>query len=1299
MVGNGPGTIMNLTSNSAVGRRFMGKINSRMAIILGVILILTSIPIVNARTASHSKPTPDYGIYSEMNDVLDEMGENRDSPDIINATEKRLEEELRTTEQFATDPSGLFEIRDVSPQEPDINKPSIYEDMERYESLYGKNSILDFLMDRGVSNYYIYTRYQDHFLFTRDFWRPVLVLPMDLTNGADIDVDENPATGDGNGNEVFVALRPTVTVMKLPSLFPFNRTIVLRFGLEVELRRLAPVQEPLTVHVLKYVSYEEKNYLINVGVELDSTPEYLNVEVYTEKVSIELAPGQMILNFINNYLINNTGVIENNSILSSLEGPYNLMYELPDDPVELISDLKAAVGLTEVVKGERGKTSWLVVDFRNSLENDHIPTYGHVTLDSESVLSPMDYLMWEARDVDGSHMKCDANIHYYDESDLITYAEARIRDLPGKFNITVDYTKTVNGTNVTPVKYRAIDSMGHITYRHTLFYNPPALEQFKSLGFTLEHIPKSFDLEITSDLNREISLQLSVNATLPIITQVVDSLIGHIIERFSRIGRVIGGLADGIIELPEREGWLELQVIGDDHFGTLEFYRSSDVYLAPAEGEEWDYMTLMNRSGFSGESPDDPNFETAPMAGRISGINYLNMNFSQFVRLEANLPGRSEDDEFKIMFLDGNTHIYSGLSNLPVDFKAKVIENEMHMEMSEGGIEEMVAVYFDGEKYVSSTIEDISRQIHYKEEAGTIEVMSSVPFGKVKFALTNDTSAPFGVMEGNYVYLHQDEQRVTLSGQIHSLNHIRYKPGRDGTFLMEYENETEFKAYLYNYLDGGSETKVLIDPLPSNLSFDLPGAIGDVKFQLPDIINITGKLDFTSLVSSASAMVDSVVELSSTLVEAFLENIGGISQEINFAYDLQEDETMDVLGYFRKGDTSDLKKTHWCHGISLSQDRGGENIGMEGKVYFQGMPKQGEISTNISGDDIRVSLSFDQWRPKYQWLLVESYGIQDRDGVIYFNGLKTNMDFHLDVDLTTNMSIGGRIAGEIELEVSSNPGQFYVHLTKYAETTSSTDILFSSVPTSMKVSVLVFNEIHFDYTASSPIKYIYIANSRLMGGEWYHVNGLLHDVVEKMDFSLVPDTGFDPKKPIFIQGLPRVELSSLSDESSLDVYFKVDGRTMGQVGNIEIFVQDVESLTAMPLESRAGYEIESSGMSYFSLEARDLPLMEAFTVDELEICGENIERVIIEIDMLFGVYPVFKLSKIKTRSLEININGVLQFGSLDYDAKVSIFNISTGDIRSGMSMYNNKMALTSKSNKCVIIPAPVFTFWATLLGD
>jgi len=218
----------------------MGKINSRMAIILGVILILTSIPIVNARTASHSKPTPDYGIYSEMNDVLDEMGENRDSPDIINATEKRLEEELRTTEQFATDPSGLFEIRDVSPQEPDINKPSIYEDMERYESLYGKNSILDFLMDRGVSNYYIYTRYQDHFLFTRDFWRPVLVLPMDLTNGADIDVDENPATGDGNGNEVFVALRPTVTVMKLPSLFPFNRTIVLRFGLEVELRRLAP---------------------------------------------------------------------------------------------------------------------------------------------------------------------------------------------------------------------------------------------------------------------------------------------------------------------------------------------------------------------------------------------------------------------------------------------------------------------------------------------------------------------------------------------------------------------------------------------------------------------------------------------------------------------------------------------------------------------------------------------------------------------------------------------------------------------------------------------------------------------------------------------------------------------------------------------------------------------------------------------------------------------------------------------------------------------------------------------------
>ena len=1298
MIGNRLKLMMNMNSVSAIGRRFKEKINVRMAVIACLILILTSVPVVNANTTSHSKPTPDYGVYSEMNDVLDEMEDNRDSPEIINATEKRLAEELRTTEQFSVDPSVQFETRDVPPQDPESKKPSIYEDMERYESLYGKDSILEFLMDRGVSNYYIYTRYQEHFLFTRDFWRPVLVLPMDLTNGVDIDVDENPATGDGNGNEVFAALRPTVTVMKLPSLFPYNRTIVLRFGLEVELRRLAPIREPLTVHVLKYVSYEEKNYLINVGVELDANPSYLNVEVYTEKVSIELAPGQMILNFINNYLMNNTGLIGNNSILSSLEGPYNLAYELPDDPTELISNLKAAVGLTEVVKGERGKTSWLMVDFKNSLENDHVPTYGHATLDSQSVLSPMDYLMWEARDIDGSYMSCDADIYYYDDSEIITYAEARIRDVPGRFNITVDYTKTVNGTNVTPVKYRAIDSMSHITYRHTQFYNPPALEQFKSLGFTLEHVPRSFDLEITSDINREIDIQLSVNATLPIITQVVDSLIAHIIERFSRIGRVIGGLADGIIELPEREGWMELQVIGDGHFGALEFFRSSDVYLAPAQGEEWDYMTLMNRSGYSAD-PDDPNFETSPMAGRISGINYLNMNFSQFVKLEANLPGRSEDDEFKIMFLDGDTYIYSGLSNLPRDFKATVIANEMHMEISGGGIAEMTAVYFDGEKYVSSRIEDISRQIHYKEEAGTIEVTSSVPFGKIEFALTNDTSAPFGVMEGNYVYLHQDRERVTLSGQIHSLKHIRYKPGREGTFLMEYENETEFKVYMYNYLDGGSETKVLIDPLPSNLSFDLPGAIGDVEFQLPDIINITGKLDFTSLVSSASAMVDSVVRLSSTLVEAFLENIGGISQELNFAYDLQEDETMDILGYFRKGDTSDLKKVHWCHGISLSQDRGGGNVGMEGKVYFQGMPKQGEISTNISGDDIRVSLSFDQWRPKYHWLLIESYGIQDRDGVIYFNGLKTNMDFYLDVDLTTNMSIGGRIAGEIELDVSSNPGQFYVHLVKYAGTTSSTDILFSSVPTSMKVSLLVENEIHFDYTASSPIKYIYIANSRLMGGEWYHVNGLLHDVVEKVAFSLVPDTRFDPKRPIFIQGLPRVELSSISDESSLDIYFKVDGRTMGQVGNIEIFVQDVESLTAMPLESRAGYKIESTGMSYFSLKARNMPLMEAFTVDELEICGENIESVIIEIDMLFGVYPVFKLSKIKTRSLEINIDGVLRFGNLDYDAKVSIFNISMGDISNGTTMFNNKLALTSKSKKCVIIPGPVFTLWATLLGD
>jgi hypothetical protein len=192
-------------------------------------------------------------------------------------------------------------------------------------------------------------------------------------------------------------------------------------------------------------------------------------------------------------------------------------------------------------------------------------------------------------------------------------------------------------------------------------------------------------------------------------------------------------------------------------------------------------------------------------------------------------------------------------------------------------------------------------------------------------------------------------------------------------------------------MDGGSEAKVLIDPLPSNFSFDLPGAIGDMEFQLPDIVDISGNMDLTSLISSATLMVNNIVLLSSRLTVAFLENIGGISQEVKFDYILQEGETLDILGYFRKGDTSDLRKVHWVHGISLSQGLSEGTVGMEGKMYFQGTLeyhwRRCQCESFLSGLETRTPLALDRElrysgqgrRGLFQWI-EDKYRFPSRHG-------------------------------------------------------------------------------------------------------------------------------------------------------------------------------------------------------------------------------------------------------------------------------------------------------------------------------
>ena len=1281
---------------------FEGKYRCCITFILAFVMIFSAFPADRASGAPSQRATSDYGIYSEMNEVMEEIAENRDSPDILSVTEGRLEAELDTTDYSTTDPSVDFDTVEVQPQDPYERIPTIFGDMEHYQNLYGKETILEFLMDRGLSNYYIYTRFNGEYKFTRDFWRPMLIYPMDIENGASIDIDDDPATGNVNGDEVYLSLRPTISIAKLPTIFPFNRTLVLNIGLRMDFRRLAPIEGDLSVQVVKYVSYQNKNYIVNVGTDFsEDIPSEMMVELHTEKVNFELNPGEKILDFINNYVIGNRTNMEDTVLLSSIQGPYIVHYSLPTNSSDYVNDIAVSVGLTEILEGTKNKISWVMMDLSSASRQEHIPITGRIKLDSPGIMSPMDYLQWEGSDGGGNSQKCDADLYYYDEAELLTYAEASMVDVPGRFNISIDYSKTVNGTNVTPLEYRANDRIEYVNYRHSQFMGDVDGD-YSAMGFSVDDIPESFNVEITTDINRDIAPILTTNSTMPVLTRVLDSVIGHVIERFTRIGRVIGGMADGVMDLPAKNGWMNLEAGGGDHFGTWEFFRSSSEYLVPASGNPFDFIAFLNStdSRTDGGGTDDPGL--GPISGRITGLNRLNMNFSHHTLLEADLPGRDPASPFRMLFRDDDTYFHSELSNLPRSFRVEVVDNEISVKMGKGvgptqRIGEMSAVYFDGKNYVSVRMKDVAREIYYKELGGAMEVFSTVPFGSVEFYLSNDTTLPFKIMEGNYVHLHQDRSSVVISGRVHSLKHIRYKPGEAGNFLMEYENETTFKAYLYNYVGGGSEAKVVIDPLPSNFSFDLPGAVGDVDFRLPDIVNITGNLDLSSLVTSAASVVDSVVYLASGLTEAFLENIGGISQKVSFAYDLQEGETLDILGYFRKGDTSDLKPVHWTHGISLSQNRNTKSVGREGKLYLQGMPKKGEISTNITGDDIRVTLSFDNWRPENHWLLIESFGIQDRDAIIYMNGLKTNIDFHLDVNLTTNMSIGGNIAGEIVLEGSSNPGQFYVHLVKYDVTTSSTDVLLSSVPTSLRIGMEVQRQISFRYSASSAIKYIYLSNSRLVDGRWYHVNGLLHDVPEEMEFTLRPDTDFDPGQSPLLRGLPHLYLTTDSDEGNLDAYFDVEGRTVGQVGKVELFIEDVRSITAGPVKGSSGYSIESTGMGYFSLEVRDLPLMEAFTVDSIRCYGEDIEKIELDLDMFFGVYPVFELSGIRTKSFHFSVNGVIKILSKDFSTTLSLFNVTLADISTSAELYNDRVAVGSKSESNIIIPAPILTLWNTLL--
>jgi hypothetical protein len=491
---------------------------------------------------------------------------------------------------------------------------------------------------------------------------------------------------------------------------------------------------------------------------------------------------------------------------------------------------------------------------------------------------------------------------------------------------------------------------------------------------------------------------------------------------------------------------------------------------------------------------------------------------------------------------------------------------------------------------------------------------------------------------------------------------------------------------------------------------------------------MTGLLDYSEIVFALGQLGSEVIDLLGNLTENMINSIGNIGFNFSISYELETFGTdLDMIAEIERNGipittsstTTKIEDMYasatdeelgdtlgWTHGITMKQDiyKGREIL--RGHLYLQGMPRSASLSTQFTENRTIVEFDFKEYSPKYDWLLLDLKGIQNRDVNVFFEKIPTNIDFSASADLTTNLEIGGEMHGDVEILVcdsgedfcSQEIGALYLMMHTYEPIQSIREFFISELPSKLDLNFDIQKEMRFYYDASSEVEYIYSKLSKILTDSWHHVNLILHDIPPAFEFDFTANTDFDIDDPLPLQGLPKLDIDTKRTHT-LDIIASVDGAAVGQRGKTELFIQDVQD-TRGRLKGNS-YDIESLGVDFLRLKISNLPLLDNYQLNSLVLEAEDLRSLVFKVNLLFGVFPYFDLGSNIRGNIEITLDHTLNLFGSDMHAQVALVDVvyeGIGGARIPVAtpIFINSVSSDLRNNqRHVVIPAVLVSLLIT----
>jgi len=1257
---------------------------------VALLLLLTAVvrPWPGGEGIRSGTDSADFGIFGSISELHEEQLSREDDPDVQEAVQGILGGVKTRDRTFGSSGTGDLAEEYLSIPEALTRSPVIFDALSS-DPIVNNTSVLDWMLppplsDQGTLNYVILVKSGD-----RTVWKLGSIVPrigLFVDSGLDkwlyVDVDGDPSTGGPDGSDIRARMTFAKDLLARDweaSLFPptlkFNNA-----GVKLEVEAVEPVDGSAgvggSIYFIKGISYSGKNYIWSVGLELKEFADRLSIRVEAREWRAEPK-----LDLIRQLISGGSIDLGKINILEIL-GPFTVSYEFETPPERM----DVHISVMRLQDRQLQDKAYVHLMLKADAFHTVLMAKGEVVLGVSNMGSPVESIEWKANDEGKPEDSIDLVMRYAEFSDDLVDAIIEISSLPGRLKIDLDYTQDSKGRNKTVMDLEAPGGIPYLKFLEVIYPGwggSGNLSNWNATFVEVVDIPSPLHIETTASVPFDPEEDASPNLN------VFDTFMKQIAGRFYRLGEIFREIPRAVSQMPSRKGSTLLDCRGG-YIGCVRYVSTSGSFL----NSSGDMISFLDAGG-------------APPAisALIHGVEYYRGAFDDSGNdITIRLRSAGSLDIFAVS--DDRTAALN-IDGLPRQLRIVTRGDEIAYEGSSDGnparIDSIRYRYRGGGLRFDVDIDDIPSSLSMIRSGDQMEVRSgSGHIGSISMFTSDSASRPpLEIPESNFVSMVSGEDGTSVGLRLNRFSSFVYNNGTGGFIELDTVQEADFHAIIRDEMQE-LEMLAVFAPLPSHTHIDLPSVIGTPEISIPDFMDVESINDYADILLSLDAIGRAPITMASSVAEGLVKAIGRYSTGFSLTWDLAEQgSNLDMVISFRKQGRDRVPESRWTHGIWIEQKGAGENSSVDGKIFLQGMPTRGSVNLSFSDRTIRASLDFSHYSPEFDWLLIRTTGVQDRDISVYIREVPSGIDLFLDLMIYTDLSIGGRLIIDMDVHIvdvrgeAADLGSMIATLTKSSPILSIRQMYLPTVPSDISLHADIENGVEADYSASRSIEYLYFKITKRLEGRWSQVYAIFHDLPLSFYVNMTPNNDFSIQEPFITQGLPSLDVRTSGE--GMDLFIEYDGSGFGQRGKFQIYADALRNTNTR--YEGSDYVIDSEGIGFFSLEIDRLPVMDQFTLSSMSLLGMDIRHIRIATTMVYGIYPQIFLVDTRGGSFQFKLRGDITLGENTYSPDIFFITLRTTDVMgvglpTGLFINKDTSAIDmGGSGGAVVMPAPVLTVW------